>query len=97
MSAWAQYTIRTPRRDEVQKYLAEAGVPTAVHYPIPLHMQPAVQDIEACLPVGVKLAEVVMSLPMGPALSERDANLVVALLAEILPTLSPGTNAPAHY
>jgi UDP-2-acetamido-2-deoxy-ribo-hexuluronate aminotransferase len=97
VSAWAQYTIRTPRRDEVQKYLAEAGVPTAVHYPIPLNMQPAVQDDEARLPVGVKLTGVVMSLPMWPGLSERDVKRVVALLAEIFPSLSPGANAPPHY
>lgn len=96
VSAWAQYTILTPRRDEVQKYLADAGVPTAVHYPIPLNMQPAVKDDEARLPVGVKLAEVVMSLPMGPTLPERDAKQVVALLAEILPILSPVKNAPDY-
>ncbi|MBY6063713.1 DegT/DnrJ/EryC1/StrS family aminotransferase [Pseudidiomarina sediminum] len=65
-SAWAQYTVRVERRDEVQDRLKEAGIPTAVHYPLPLNRQPAVADENATLPVGDRYAEMVMSLPMHP-------------------------------
>lgn len=71
-SAWAQYTIRVDSRDQVQKKLKEVGIPTAVHYPIPLNKQPAVADNAASLPVGDKMAEQVMSLPMHPYLSKED-------------------------
>lgn len=67
-SAWAQYTIQVDNRDEIQAKLKEQGIPTAVHYPIPLNKQPAVADTNAILPVGDAVAERVMSLPMHPYL-----------------------------
>lgn len=63
-SAWAQYTIQVDNRDKVQAKLKEEGIPTAVHYPIPLNKQPAVADTNVVLPVGDAVAERVMSLPM---------------------------------
>jgi len=66
MSAWAQYTIRVPERDRVQQLLQEQGIPTAVHYPIPLNKQPAVADSTAHLPVGDAAAKEVLSLPFSP-------------------------------
>lgn len=71
-SAWAQYTIQVDNRDEVQAKLKEQGIPTAVHYPIPLNKQPAVADANAILPVGDAVAERVMSLPMHPYLSKNE-------------------------
>ena len=71
-SAWAQYTIRVKNRDEIQIKLKEQGIPTAVHYPIPLNKQPAVADIDAVLPVGDLVAEEVLSLPIHPYLIEVD-------------------------
>ncbi|WP_286202765.1 aminotransferase class I/II-fold pyridoxal phosphate-dependent enzyme [Halospina sp. K52047b] len=68
-SAWAQYTIRAANRDELQKTLKKAGIPTAVHYPIPLNHQPAVSDSQANLPVGNRVSERVISLPMNPYLN----------------------------
>ena len=67
-SAWAQYTIRVSNRDDVRSRLKEAGIPTAVHYPLPLNRQPAVADEHARLPVGDRVAEHVVSLPMHPYL-----------------------------
>ena len=61
--AWAQYTIQVENREEVQTKLQAQGIPTAVHYPIPLNKQPAVAD-SSVLPVGDAIAERVMSLPM---------------------------------
>jgi UDP-2-acetamido-2-deoxy-ribo-hexuluronate aminotransferase len=88
LSAWAQYTVRVPRRDQVQEQLKQAGVPTAVHYPIPLNKQPAVSDAGAHLPVGDSVAQEVMSLPMSPTLTERDQDAVVEALRRTL-TLQP--------
>lgn len=80
MSVYAQYTIQVDDRADVQKVLQEAGVPTAVHYPIPLNKQPAVKDETAQLPVGDAVAERVISLPMGPYLSNKDQALVLQAL-----------------
>lgn len=71
ISAWAQYTIQIDSREAVQDKLNQAGIPTAVHYPIPLNKQPAVAS-EKVLPVGDKIAERVMSLPMHPYLTSED-------------------------
>lgn len=79
-SAWAQYTIRVAERSALQQRLEAAGVPTAVHYPIPLNRQPAVADPDAVLPVGDLLAEQVLSLPMHPYLGEGDQLQIVAAL-----------------
>ncbi|WP_104484431.1 DegT/DnrJ/EryC1/StrS family aminotransferase [Acinetobacter indicus] len=68
-SVWAQYTIQVDHRNEVQEKLKAQGIPTAVHYPIPLNKQPAVADVNAVLPVGDAIAERVMSLPMHPYLN----------------------------
>lgn len=75
-SAWAQYTIRVKNRDEVQTKLKAQGIPTAVHYPIPLNKQPAVADINAVLPIGDLVAEEVLSLPIHPYLTEADQQAI---------------------
>ena len=80
VSAWAQYTVRVPAREQIQKTLSEAGIPTAVHYPIPLNKQPAVADASARLPVGDEIAAQVLSLPMSPNLTEVDQDRVAAAL-----------------
>jgi len=79
-SAWAQYTIQVDSRAEVQEKLKAQGIPTAVHYPIPLNKQPAVADVGVMLPVGDAIAERVMSLPMHPYLTiEAQEQIVQAL------------------
>jgi UDP-2-acetamido-2-deoxy-ribo-hexuluronate aminotransferase len=76
-SAWAQYTIQVPNRDAMQEQLKQAGIPTAVHYPIPLNKQPAVSDATAQLPVGDAVAQRVMSLPMHPYLDDGSIQRIV--------------------
>ncbi|WMG19355.1 DegT/DnrJ/EryC1/StrS family aminotransferase [Acinetobacter johnsonii] len=76
-SAWAQYTIQVDYRSEVQEKLKVQGIPTAVHYPIPLNKQPAVANENAILLVGDAIAERVMSLPMHPYLEKHDQSLIV--------------------
>lgn len=79
-SAWAQYTIQVNNRNEVQAKLEKQGIPTAVHYPIPLNKQPAVADANAVLPVGDTVAERVMSLPMHPYLKEADQHTIITAI-----------------
>jgi UDP-2-acetamido-2-deoxy-ribo-hexuluronate aminotransferase len=82
-SAWAQYTVQVETRDSIQEQLKKAGVPTAVHYPIPLNQQPAVKDEKVNLPVGDAIARKVMSLPMHPYLSETDQRAICSALATV--------------
>ncbi|MGB7319449.1 MAG: DegT/DnrJ/EryC1/StrS family aminotransferase [Planktotalea sp.] len=83
-SAWAQFTVRVPERDKVQAALQDAGVPTAVHYPLPLNRQPAVADDTVSLPHGDMAAREVMSLPMHPYMSEQTATQIATAVHEAL-------------
>ncbi|WP_434563076.1 DegT/DnrJ/EryC1/StrS family aminotransferase [Pseudomonas sp. R1-6] len=80
MSAYAQYTILIDGRELLQGKLKAEGIPTAVHYPIPLNKQPAVADTGVYLPMGDSVAEQVLSLPMHPYLSEQAISAVCAAL-----------------
>ncbi|QSI32789.1 aminotransferase class I/II-fold pyridoxal phosphate-dependent enzyme [Variovorax sp. RKNM96] len=79
-SAWAQYTVRVQDRETLQARLNSAGVPTAVHYPLPLNLQPAVADATADLSVGDTVAREVLSLPMHAYLTLADQVAVAAAL-----------------
>jgi UDP-2-acetamido-2-deoxy-ribo-hexuluronate aminotransferase len=65
-----------PNREALQEQLKQAGIPTAVHYPIPLNKQPAVADDNVKLPVGDAVAQRVMSLPMYPYMDEAQIKQV---------------------
>lgn len=80
ISAFAQYTVQVQDRDAVQERLKAAGIPTAVHYPIPLNKQPAVMDESAVLPIGDDVATKVMSLPMHPYLDSTSVSAICAAL-----------------
>ncbi len=84
---YAQYTVQLDDRDDVQARLKEAGIPTAVHYPIPLHLQPAFSDLElaaGAFPVAEATGRRVMSLPMHPFLDESAQDNVVAAVKAAL-------------
>ena len=89
---WGQYTVFVPQRAAVQAALQAAGIPTAVHYPKPLHLQIAYAGARAAggCPVSVAAAARVMSLPMSPDLTEADQDRVVAALADALAGLGAG-------
>ena len=76
-SVYAQYTICVDDRESLQARLKDAGIPTVVHYPIPINRQPAVADAGAHLPVGDEVARRVLSLPMHPYLTESQTSLIV--------------------
>lgn len=79
-SAWAQYTVRVPNRARVIDAMTKAGIPTAVHYPLALHQQPAMHDERVRLPVSERAAAEVVSLPMHPYLGAEEIERVVAAL-----------------
>lgn len=86
-SAYAQYTLRLDDRDRVQKGLQEQGIPTAVHYPLPLHLQPLFKDeyphVEH-LKQSEIAANTVMSLPFHPYLTHEDQDKIVQALIPLL-------------
>jgi UDP-2-acetamido-2-deoxy-ribo-hexuluronate aminotransferase len=80
-SVFAQYTIQVEDRKVFLERLKAEGIPTAVHYPIPLHLQPAFASARygrGSLPLAESAADRVVSLPMHPYLSEEDQSRVVA-------------------
>lgn len=83
-NAWAQYTVRVDNREAVQQRMQDAGVPTVVHYPLPLAAQPAVADPEGSFPHSDDAARTVLSLPMHPYLTNEAIETVVAVLAKAL-------------
>lgn len=84
-SVWAQYTIKTPRRDALAAALKEEGVPTAIYYPKPLHQQTAYKEYPVA-PSGLKTSETlagqVLSLPMHPYLSHDDQDRVIKAVVD---------------
>ena len=84
-SVYAQYTVRTPERDSMVESMRAAGVPTAIHYPTPLHMQPAFADLRlgrGSFSAAESAARDVLSLPMHPYLNQGDQDTIAtALLA----------------
>jgi dTDP-4-amino-4,6-dideoxygalactose transaminase len=80
------YTIRTPGRDHMAKQLAAAGVQSGVHYPTPIHLQPAYRDArfaEGSLPVAEEAAREVLSLPIYPELTTEQVYTVATAVKDI--------------
>lgn len=91
-SVWAQYTVRVANRDTVRAHMQDAGIPTAVHYPIPLRRQDALSAYAVAgqkHPVTDAAAAEVMSLPMHPFLSSDDISAVTRALVA-------ASSVPAH-
>lgn len=92
-SAWAQYTLRVdaPARDALAQSLREAGVPTAVYYPKPLHWQTAYRDFPCAtdgLACSERLASEVLSLPMHPYLTAAQQEHVAAAIRAAMKSLA---------
>jgi len=78
-----QYVIRVQRRDELQEFLKSNGVPTAIYYPLPLHLQECFSDLgyrEGDFPVSEKAADEVLALPIFPELSKDQLEYVVSTI-----------------
>jgi UDP-2-acetamido-2-deoxy-ribo-hexuluronate aminotransferase len=85
-SVYAQYTVRATDRARLEQELKRRGIPTAVHYPLSLHQQPAyaAHYRGQSFPVSEKLAREVISLPMSADLRESDQDVIVAAIGQSL-------------
>ncbi len=81
------YVVRSPLREELRSYLAQAGVTTQVHYPRPVHLQPAFSFLglkEGSFPVAENMARSVLSLPVFPQLSDAEVEHIASCLREFV-------------
>jgi dTDP-4-amino-4,6-dideoxygalactose transaminase len=88
--SWHLFVVRHPRRDDLQARLAEAGVATQIHYPTPPHLQPAYRSLgfgPGAFPVSEALASTVLSLPIGPHMTDDDQGIIIGALRSALPRL----------
>lgn len=86
-STWAQFTIRLKDRDQVRSALADQGIPTMVHYPLPLHRQAAFAEFgnpDDLCPETTRAAREVLSLPMHAFVSHEEVERVVHALERVL-------------
>lgn len=82
-SAWAQYSIRVQERENLQKHLRSIAIPTAVHYPMPLHLQECFTYLGYKIgdfPISEIVANEIMSLPMNPYLGKEEIRYIVGNL-----------------
>ena len=73
------------KRDELSKYLNDNGVPTAIHYPVPLHLQEAFSDLdyrEGDFPVSERVSKGILSLPMSPFIAQDEQDYVIEKVRE---------------
>ena len=85
-SVYAQYSVLLDNREAVQKKLNEAGIPTAVHYPITLNLQPAFAHLNkpaGSFPIAEEMARRVLSLPVSPALTLKEQQRVFDMLCSL--------------
>ena len=89
-AVYHQYVVRVDDRDGARAALAEQGIETGVHYPVPLHRQPALADLDGGdFPAAEALADEVLSLPVFPELTHDQRDSVVAALAAFVSGLRP--------
>ena len=80
------YTIRTEKRDELKRWLEEAGIECGVYYPLPIHLQPIYRRLfnyrEGSYPVSEKLSKTCLSIPIHPFLKDDEVNYVCEKIHE---------------
>jgi dTDP-4-amino-4,6-dideoxygalactose transaminase len=87
MHTWHLFVVRTPHRQALQQGLAALGVETLNHYPVPPHLQPAYATLglpRGSLPIAEAIHDEVLSLPMGPHLSDAEAGYVIDSVQRVL-------------
>ena len=85
VSAWHLYVIRAVQRDALRDHLARRGISTGIHYPVPIHLQPAYQNLgykRGDFPVTEGCAERILSLPMYAELTHQQLELVAGSILE---------------
>src|SRR5205809_1363724 len=84
-SVWHLYVIRTEQRDQLKDHLVSKGINASIHYPVPIHLQPAYQDLghkRGDFPVTEAYAEKILSLPMYAELTGRQIEFVAQTISE---------------
>ncbi len=79
------YVVRHPQRDALRQFLSERGIGTAIHYPVPIHLQPAYRGRlgdSGSLPETERAAQEIVSLPMYPELREDEVKMVAEAIRE---------------
>ncbi len=77
---WHLFAVRTKKRDVLEKYLNDNGIGTTIHYPIPIHMQGAYEELniqQGSLPLAEKISEEIISLPMWYGMKEQEVNYII--------------------
>ncbi len=83
MSVYHLFVVRTNQRDELIDYLSEKGVTTGIHYPIPIHLQPAYKNLgyrKGDFPISEQYADEILSLPMYPELAPEQIAYVTGAI-----------------
>ena len=83
ISAWAQYSVRHSGRDMIIENLKKEGIPSAIYYPIPLHLQRAISHLgyqAGDFPVSEKTSEAIFSLPFYPYLKNDDQDKIIEVI-----------------
>jgi dTDP-4-amino-4,6-dideoxygalactose transaminase len=84
-SVWHVFVVGAPQRDALAAALKAADIGSLIHYPIPPHLQPAYADLgipAGALPIAERMAQQVLSLPMGPTLSLQEVDRVIAVIRQ---------------
>lgn len=87
ISAWHLYTVRSPQREQIFAAFARQGIACAVHYPIPIHLQPAYQNLAypvGSMPVAEAASNELLSLPLYPELTSEQQEQVISTLVSVL-------------
>lgn len=82
---WHLFVVRTEERDKFEKYLNNNGICTTIHYPTPMHLQEAYNDLNiktGCLPIAEKISHEVISLPMWYGMKEEEINYIIKIINE---------------
>lgn len=86
---WHLFVVQNSKRDALQEKLTDAGIGTLIHYPVPPHLSDAYKDGKwkrGDFPIAERLAETVLSLPLGPHLSKKQANYVIGKISSAVRT-----------
>jgi len=85
-SAWHLFVVHHPKRDELARALGDDGIGTVIHYPVPPHLQPAYASLgiaPGALPISEAIHAQVLSLPIGPTMTEAEVETVVAAVRRV--------------
>ncbi|MGB0524856.1 MAG: DegT/DnrJ/EryC1/StrS family aminotransferase [Flammeovirgaceae bacterium] len=88
-SVWHQFVIRSTYRDELKHFLEKAAIPSLIHYPIPIHQQPAYPELNALhLPISEQLSQEILSIPIAPHLTDEEVAYIIQQINSFEPKVS---------